>query len=310
MVVMSGAGISTSSGIPSYRGAGGLWASLRPELLSATPAQRARIGRDPEWVASAELFRENPVPFFEVKREFILGLARRRWLPTAAHHVVGLLHRHGLLAHVLTQNIDGLHQDAGVPSELVTEIHGSTRSARCEGCGYRLALEEYAALAEVHVKDLGGTDPLAPPLSSQGGLPCPKCSRASVRPDTVLFGEEVNPAFREVFQRDLPAADLLVVVGTTLLVAPAAKAPMEVSLECVRLVINDHRVGENVGLVFDEPDSRRDIMVEDDVDATFVRLAGMMGWLPDLEALSGRMSARGAERVATAAAAERGRPDQ
>ncbi|CAK0879369.1 unnamed protein product [Prorocentrum cordatum] len=276
-------------------------------MLSATPAQRARIARDPEWVASAELFRENPVPFFEVKREFVLGLARRRWLPTAAHHVVALLHRHGLLSHVLTQNIDGLHQESGVPSDLVTEVHGTTRSARCDGCGRRLALEEYAALAEAHVRDLGGADPGAPARSSDGGLPCPGCARTSVRPDTVLFGEEVNPAFREVFRRDLPAADLLVVVGTTLLVAPVATAPMEVSPECVRLVVNDRRVGENVGLVFDEPDCRRDIMVEDDIDAAFVRLAGMLGWLPDLEALSGQMSERGAECVAAAAAAERAR---
>ncbi|CAK0879371.1 unnamed protein product [Prorocentrum cordatum] len=158
-----------SSGIPSYRGAAGLWTRLRPEMLSATPAQRARIARDPEWVASAELFRENPVPFFEVKREFVLGLARRRWLPTAAHHVVALLHRHGLLSHVLTQNIDGLHQESGVPSDLVTEVHGTTRSARCDGCGRRLALEEYAALAEAHVRDLGGADPGAPARSSDGG---------------------------------------------------------------------------------------------------------------------------------------------
>ncbi|CAK0879370.1 unnamed protein product [Prorocentrum cordatum] len=157
-----------SSGIPSYRGAAGLWTRLRPEMLSATPAQRARIARDPEWVASAELFRENPVPFFEVKREFVLGLARRRWLPTAAHHVVALLHRHGLLSHVLTQNIDGLHQESGVPSDLVTEVHGTTRSARCDGCGRRLALEEYAALAEAHVRDLGGADPGAPARSSDG----------------------------------------------------------------------------------------------------------------------------------------------
>uniref|UniRef100_A0A7S4SB83 Deacetylase sirtuin-type domain-containing protein n=2 Tax=Alexandrium monilatum TaxID=311494 RepID=A0A7S4SB83_9DINO len=296
VALLTGAGISTASGIPDYRGSGGLWSTLAPEVLTATPEQRARIARDPEWAASIELFKENPLPLLEVKRGFIRGLAQRLWRPTAAHFFVRLLHEHGLLTRVLTQNIDGLHQDAGVPEEKVTQIHGSIRTAKCTNCDHELPLSEFAEALRVHVRDIGAAadrDPAAPDESSP--IPCPACEgRGAVRPTVVLFGEPVDPAFRPVFRDELPKADLLIVIGTSVSVAPAGKAPAQVGPSCVRLVVNDRRVGENAGLCFDPPAAARDVMAQGDIDRVFVELAAKLGWLPELAAYKGQMAARSA----------------
>merc|ERR1712061_684404 len=130
----------------------------------------------------------------EVKRDFVGGLAKHAWKPTAAHFFVRLLHDHGMLTRVLTQNIDGLHQDAGVPYEKVTEIHGTIRTAQCTNCGAEVQLEQFSALLQSHIKDITGQDPSAPSTST--GIPCPSCgSLGTVRPNTVLFGEPVASGF-------------------------------------------------------------------------------------------------------------------
>lgn len=285
VVLLTGAGISTASGIPDYRGSGGLWKTVAPERLSATAEQREKIARDPEWVASIGLFQENPLPLLELKRDFVIGLAQGRWRPTLAHFFVKLLHSHGLLTRVLTQNIDGLHQAAGVPEELVTEVHGTIRMASCRSCGYQMGLDEFAAAMTRHVKDVSaeGGDPQAPAASTPGGLPCPRgCSLACVRPQTVLFGEQVNLAFQDVFRDELPKADLLIILGTSVSVAPVGKAPAHVGPGCVRLVVNNCRVGENAGLVFDSPAACRDIMAEGDIDTLLLELAERLGWAAEL----------------------------
>jgi len=291
VALLTGAGISTASGIPDYRGSSGLWKTVKPERLTATSEQQARIARDPEWVASIELFKENPLPLLEIKRDFIRGLSKGFWRPTAAHYFVRLLHDHGLLTRVLTQNIDGLHQDAGVPEEKVTEIHGTTRAAECTGCGHAISLEEFAEIVGVHIKDIHAKQEETPRQSTPGGLPCPKgCGQGILRPKTILFGEPVNPAFASVFREDLPGADLLIVAGTSVTVAPAGKAPAQVAPSCVRLVVNDRRVGENAGLCFDPPESARDIMLEGDIDTMLVELAHKLGWLSELSAYRDQMA--------------------
>lgn len=293
VALLTGAGISTASGIPDYRGTGGLWATLSPEVLTATDEQQARIARDPEWAAHIGLWRDNPLPLLEVKRGFVEGLAKQAWLPTAAHFFVRLLHDHGMLTRVLTQNIDGLHQDAGVPDEKVTEIHGTIRTAQCTGCGAELHLEQFSALLSSHIKDITGQDSSAPSTST--AIPCQSCgSLGTVRPNTVLFGEPVAPGFKPVFQDELPNVDLLIIAGTSVAVAPAGKAPQHVSPSCVRLVVNDRCVGENAGLCFDPPDAARDIMAQGDIDELLVALVSKLGWLDEMAAHRSGMAVRSA----------------
>ena len=146
VVALTGAGVSAESGIPTFRGPGGLWERFRPEDL-ATPEAFAR---DPRRVWAWYKWRLGIV------------LSAR---PNPAHLALAELERMGLLEAVITQNVDGLHQEAG--SKRVVELHGSLRRARCTRCGLRISLEA------VPSEDL-------PKCPSCGGL---------LRPDVVWFGE-------------------------------------------------------------------------------------------------------------------------
>ena len=114
VAILTGAGVSVNSGIPDFRSPGGLYDTLRPALLTATPSQRRAMKYDPTTVISWELFRVNPLPYMEVRRPFILGTAESRWKLTVAHLFPRLLADKGLLHHVFTQNIDGLDYQSGV----------------------------------------------------------------------------------------------------------------------------------------------------------------------------------------------------
>lgn len=120
-VVLTGAGVSTESGIPDFRSATGIWAQY-----------------DPLEVASIEAFRRDPAKVwdFYAKRLDVLGRAE----PNAAHHALAALEEKGLVDAIVTQNVDGLHQRAG--SKDVVEVHGSIRSATCPSCARTLAADE------------------------------------------------------------------------------------------------------------------------------------------------------------------------
>ncbi len=187
-VVLTGAGISTESGIPDFRSPSGIWAQY-----------------DPMEYATIAAFRRDPVKvwkFYALRFE-LLATAE----PNAGHLALAELERRGLVAAVVTQNIDGLHARAG--SHAVVEVHGSIRSASCLECGERVPLEEVvAALRDVP----------APP--------CPRCG-AVLKPDVVMFGE-LLPA--DAIDRAIVLAQragLLLVVGSSLEVHPVAGLPGE-----------------------------------------------------------------------------------
>ena len=94
---MLGAGISVAAGVPDFRSPGGMYATLRPELLTATQAQRDLMRDDPTRVVSLELFEQNQLPHLEVRRNFILGVAERRWKPTLAHRFLQVLDERGTI---------------------------------------------------------------------------------------------------------------------------------------------------------------------------------------------------------------------
>lgn len=186
IAVLTGAGMSTESGLPDFRSKGGLWRKHRPEEL-----------------ASVDALRSNPLLFYEFYR-FRLELLDRA-APNEAHRALAALERQGRVERVVTQNVDGLHSEAG--SRRVSEIHGSLRRARCHDCGraHPIAL-------------------LQKPVESLSKLPRCDCG-GLVRPGVVLFGEMLPQAALEEAIEAVQSCDGLLVVGSSLQVYPAAGLP-------------------------------------------------------------------------------------
>jgi NAD-dependent deacetylase len=188
VVVFTGAGVSAESGVPTFRGAGGLWNSLRAEEL-ATPEAFAR---DPRLVWEWYAWRRGLVA---------------RCAPNAAHHAIARFAASRDGVTVVTQNVDGLHQraarDAGAGD--VVALHGALFGTRCTRCDHRAAPDEAPVDA-----------------SSRETLPrCPACG-ALLRPDVVWFGEPLDPAPLARAFDAASRADACLVVGTSALVQPAA----------------------------------------------------------------------------------------
>jgi NAD-dependent deacetylase len=187
-VVLTGAGVSTESGIPDFRSPTGIWASY-----------------DPMQYATIDAFRRDPVKVWEFYARRFEVVTRAE--PNAGHLALAALERGGLVEAVVTQNIDGLHQRAG--SRRVIEVHGSIRTASCLDCGERVALEEAVAA-----------------LRAASAPPCPRCG-SIVKPDVVMFGELLPAEAMERASELAGAAGLLLVVGSSLEVYPVAALPEE-----------------------------------------------------------------------------------
>jgi NAD-dependent deacetylase len=187
-VVLSGAGLSVASGIPDFRSPGGLWETV-----------------DPERVASMDSFRLRPQEFWDFYLATWSTLTED-YQPNAGHYALADLETRGYLQAVLTQNIDGLHTRAG--SQVVHELHGTTRTWSCSGCE--------------HV--LHHTDSNQAIVASDGHRLCPQCNCA-MKPDVTLFGEDLPGAAWEAARSELKQAELLLVVGSSLTVEPVASLP-------------------------------------------------------------------------------------
>ena len=187
-VVLTGAGVSTESGIPDFRSPTGIWADV-----------------DPFEVASIQAFRRDPERVWVFYRERLARLAEAE--PNAAHYAIAELERRGLVSAVVTQNIDMLHTRAG--SREVIEVHGSIRSAQCVRC---LWTEPADAVLEQ--------------LESRPVPLCPHCG-SPLKPSVVLFGELLPPGAMERATELARAAGLLLVVGSSLEVWPVAGLPLE-----------------------------------------------------------------------------------
>ena len=185
-VVLTGAGISTESGIPDFRSPTGVWAQY-----------------DPMEYATISAFRRDPVKVWEFYALRFEVLTRAE--PNAGHLALAELERRGLVRAVVTQNIDGLHERAG--SQDVVEVHGSIRTASCLACGERVPFADVVAALR---------DAPAPP--------CPKCGEI-LKPDVVMFGELLPAGVMERAAALARDAGLLLVVGSTLEVYPVAALP-------------------------------------------------------------------------------------
>lgn len=189
-VMLTGAGISTPSGIPDFRSTGtGLWSK-----------------DEPLEVASLSTFRTNPERFFAWFRPLASQIFYAK--PNPAHLALAELEKSNRLKSIITQNIDTLHQKAG--SKTVIEMHGTMQTLTCTQCYHQVNAEPYLA-----------------PFVETGEIPhCPKCNQI-LKPDVILFGEQLPQAAWHKAQTAARQSDLMLVAGSSLEVLPVAGLPMQ-----------------------------------------------------------------------------------
>lgn len=270
------------SGIPDFRSPGGMYDTLRPELITANKYERQLMKDDPTYVVSWEIFKRNPFPYLEVRRPFILNTRNHVWKATIAHHFAELLHtKTGKLTRVYTQNIDGLDRQCDIPDEKIISVHGSIAKASCEGCGHEYDYDSFCDEVEAKIKDIYNVDSDAPEESSL--ILCGNCGKALVKPSTVLYGRSLPPEFFENVPNDMDNIDLLIISGTSLLVAPANQLALWAPDDAIRAVVDVNQVGAELGIDYG-PNPKRDFFAQGTCDQVFLNLITELGWLDDLVA--------------------------
>lgn len=202
IIVFTGAGVSTESGLPDFRGSRGIWKRFDPDDFTYQKFLSHAHTRQLWW---------------QLVREGSLSLLLE---PNSAHYAIAELDRLGKLEAVITQNIDNLHQQAGVPDEKVLELHGNLKWAVCLGCQRRYPFEQVKTML-----DRGESIPA-----------CEACS-GILKPNIIFFGEELPEGVYEAALKSAESADLAIVIGSTLTVYPAAEIPARAHSSGARLVI-------------------------------------------------------------------------
>ncbi|KAL3841337.1 hypothetical protein ACJMK2_019498 [Sinanodonta woodiana] len=247
IVVVAGAGISTSSGIPDFRSPGtGLYDNL----------QQYRIPY-PEAIFDIDFFGHNPRPFFTLAKELY---PTGKYRPNYIHYFIKLLHDRNKLLRMYTQNIDGLERWAGIPDEKLVEAHGTFSSATCTVCGAKHKSED--------VKESIFADKI------------PKCKirgcMGIVKPDIVFFGEDLPRQFYS-YMKDMLQTDLVLVMGTSLEVQPFAGIIDNVRYNVPRVLFNMTAVGP-----FRYSKRSQDVVAEGDLIESIQKFACMIGWKTDM----------------------------
>jgi len=200
-VVFTGAGISTESGIPDFRSPGGFWTKNRMIYFD-------------EYVSSKDARVEAWTRLFEGRETL------KKATPNAGHRAVARLVERGKVSEVITQNIDGLHQAAGVPAEKVIEVHGNATYAKCLSCGLR---HEFA---DIEPKFKATNEP--PSCEACGGI---------VKSATISFGQAMPEEEMARAEEAALACDLFLAIGSSLVVYPAAGLPINAKRNGAKLVI-------------------------------------------------------------------------
>ena len=203
LVVFTGAGISTESGISDFRSPGGIWDRFDPSELNYQSFMASETGREKYWKFSKLLWPT---------------IADAK--PNAGHYAIAELYRLDKLDCVITQNIDSLHQKSGVPEETVIELHGTLKWVNCLECGQRYPREQIQDRLDAGIK--------VPRCDSCGGI---------MKPATVAFGQPMPE--RETREAEVRAAacDLFLAVGSSLVVYPAAQMPLIAKDNGAKLII-------------------------------------------------------------------------
>lgn len=231
LVVFTGAGISTESGIPDFRSPGGIWSRFDPEDFTIGKFLASEDTRRKQWRILLEggLFSDAE--------------------PNRAHRAVAELEKIGKLTCVITQNIDNLHQKAGTSPEKVYELHGNMRWLRCIDCDKRYPLED-----------------MVEKYRSQYDIPeCDLC-HGILKPDVVFFGELLPETTLKKATFNATRCDLIIVIGSSLVVYPAASIPMYAKESGAKLVIIN-----NTSTSFD---SEADIVIHYSAGEALERILG------------------------------------
>jgi NAD-dependent deacetylase len=221
IVIFTGAGISTESGIPDFRSPGGLWTKYAPIDFR-------------DFMASEDMRRES------WRRKFAMDEVMTKAEPNRGHRAVDKLVRLGKCTHVITQNVDGLHQVSGVPEQKIIELHGNSTYATCLECGERYELAE--------IREIFSTDETLPECHACGGI---------IKTATISFGQSMPEAEMERAQAATFDADLFIAIGSSLVVYPAAAFPEIAKRNGAKLVILNR---EETGL-----DPLADLVVHEEI---------------------------------------------
>ncbi|KXS14399.1 SIR2-domain-containing protein [Gonapodya prolifera JEL478] len=310
IIVMTGAGISTGAGIPDFRSPGtGLYSNLQKYDLPT-----------PESIFEINYFRDRPEAFFTLAKELYPG----QFKPTVSHYFIKMLQQKGVLLRNYTQNIDTLERVAGIPGDKLVEAHGSFASARCVGGFYDPSAKPTPPTPKKRptssrsrrssgtrslidqLLGLSLDDPEEDPRKRRPGCglryspewvrtrvfadQVPVCTGCEglVKPEIVFFGESLPERFHTLLKDDFPICDLLIVMGTSLQVAPFNSLINFVGSKVPRLLINREEVGthKSFGGGFDftgeHQEFRRDAIHLSTIDEGVRDLARLLGWEDEL----------------------------
>jgi NAD-dependent deacetylase len=231
LVAFTGAGISTESGIPDYRSPGGIWSKFRPIEFG-------------DFLASAEARRET------WRRKFASHEVIEKATPNAGHRALARLVQQGKMLAIITQNIDGLHQASGVADDKVIELHGNSTYAACLDCRRRYELD--------WVREIFAVDEQLPLCTRCGGM---------IKTATISFGQAMPEAEMERAHAVTLAADLFIVLGSSLVVYPAAGFPILAKRNGARLVIVNRDPTEQ--------DDLADLVINAEIGSTMSRAVGV-----------------------------------
>ena len=231
IVAFTGAGISTESGIPDFRSPGGIWTKMRPIEFG-------------DFLASPEARRET------WRRKFASHETMQKATPNAGHRALAHLVEQGKMTAVVTQNIDGLHQASGVPDRKVIELHGNATYAACLECRRRYELD--------WVREIFAVDERLPLCTGCGGI---------IKTGTISFGQSMPEAEMERAREATLAADLFIVLGSSLVVYPAAGFPILAKRNGARLAIINREPTEQ--------DEMADLVINAEIGSTMSRAVGV-----------------------------------
>lgn len=223
-VVFTGAGVSTESGVPDFRSPGGIWSRMKPIYYQ-------------EFVASEDKRRE------AWNRTFSGAMHWTGAKPNAGHYAVARLVARGKVSAIVTQNVDNLHQDSGVAAKQVIELHGNGSYATCLDCGTRHELEV-----------------LKQSFVGRGEIPSCRDCGGIVKTATISFGQALKPEIIDRAREEALACDLMIVLGSSLVVYPAAGFPLLAAQNGATLVIVNREPTEQ--------DEYADLVIHDEIGPT------------------------------------------
>jgi len=269
IIVLTGAGISTNSGIADFRSEKGIYKNK--ELKEKYNTRNSQL-------FTLSSFFEDRETFFKVIKDMFLPAIKGIIKPTDAHYFISLLDKKGLLVRNYTQNIDALEHQAGISKEKIIESHGSLKRAICINC--KLECRDYDKYWNDIENDI---------------LPlCKECG-GQLKPDCVLFQEQLPTNFFMNIYEDFLRCDLLIVMGTSLQVYPFASLVNSVNFHVPRLLFNKepvavftkgmkHEINDNGDLIDKDnglEGTYRDIAVLGDIDQGIRKLIEQLGWEED-----------------------------